>query len=163
MIVVADTTPLISLLKINHFDILNKLYGSVHIPKAVYDELVLNSDFEDEAEIVRNADFLQIRTDISPEKVDLLRRATNLDLGESEAIILADSEDTKVLLMDEAHGRLVAQQMHIPITGVVGVLAAGYKKGFLSSDEIIQSVQIMKNTNRFISERLYTILLNLIK
>lgn len=78
-------------------------------------------------------------------------------MGESEAIILADSEHAKVLLMDEAHGRFVAQQMHIPITDVIGVLAAAYKKGFLSADEIKKSVQIMKISNRFISERLYNI------
>ena len=163
MIVVADTTPLISLLKIRHFNILKELYGIVHIPKSVYDELTLNTDFKDEAEIIKGADFLQIHTDISPEKVDLLRRATNLDLGESEAIILADSEETKILLMDEARGRLVAQQMNIPITGVIGVLAASYKQGLLSYEDIIGSIQIMKNTNRFISERLYNLLLDLIK
>lgn len=163
MIVVADTTPLISLLKIGHFDILNKLYGTVHIPKAVFDELTLNADFGDEAEIVKKASFLQIRTDISHEKVDLLRRAANLDLGESEAIILADSEDTKLLLIDEVHGRIVAQQMNIPVTGVIGVLAAAYKKQILSSEEIKKSVQLMKATNRFISDRLYNILLELVK
>ena len=163
MIVVADTTPLISLLKIGHFDILNKLYGTVHIPKSVYDELTLNAEFGEESKIVKDTPFLQIRTDISSEKVDLLQRATNLDLGESEAIILADSEHAKVLLMDEAHGRFVAQQMHIPITGVIGVLAAAYKKGFLSADEIKKSVQIMKISNRFISERLYNILFELIQ
>ena len=35
MIVVSDTTPLILLLKINRLNLLEKLYGSVLIPKAV--------------------------------------------------------------------------------------------------------------------------------
>lgn len=39
MIVVSDTTPLISLLKINRIDLLEKLFGQVLIPQAVFDEL----------------------------------------------------------------------------------------------------------------------------
>lgn len=40
MIVVSDTTPLISLLKINHLDLLERLFGKVLIPQAVFDELI---------------------------------------------------------------------------------------------------------------------------
>ena len=39
MIVVSDTTPLISLLKIDRIDLLEKLFGQVLIPQAVFDEL----------------------------------------------------------------------------------------------------------------------------
>ncbi len=39
MIVVSDTTPLISLLKINRLDLLEKLFGEVFIPQAVFNEL----------------------------------------------------------------------------------------------------------------------------
>ena len=39
MIVVSDTTPLISLLKIKRVDLLKELFGEVLIPQAVFDEL----------------------------------------------------------------------------------------------------------------------------
>lgn len=39
MIVVSDTTPLISLLKIDRIGLLEKLFGQVLIPQAVFDEL----------------------------------------------------------------------------------------------------------------------------
>lgn len=39
MIVVSDTTLLISLLKIERLDLLEKLFGQVLIPQAVFDEL----------------------------------------------------------------------------------------------------------------------------
>lgn len=42
MIVVSDTTPLISLLKIDRIGLLKKLFGQVLIPQAVFDELTVD-------------------------------------------------------------------------------------------------------------------------
>lgn len=47
MIVVADTTPLISLMKAARLDILEPLFNEVLIPQAVYEELTTNPDFQD--------------------------------------------------------------------------------------------------------------------
>ena len=162
MIVIADTTPLITLLKINHLDVLEGLYGTVHIPLSVYRELTQNADFPNEAIAIKNCSFLQVHENIPADRVDLLRRATGLDLGESEAIILADSVDERTLLIDESHGRSVAEQLGIPITGVIGVLMAAYKKSLLSAGQIRESVAIMRSSNRFISEALYNLLLGLL-
>ena len=54
MIVVSDTTPLISLLKLDLLDILQKMYGEVAVPEAVYDELVTNAAFREEAQAIRD-------------------------------------------------------------------------------------------------------------
>ena len=42
MIVVSDTTPLISLLKIGRLDLLKKLFGEIFIPQAVFNELTVD-------------------------------------------------------------------------------------------------------------------------
>ncbi len=42
MIVISDTTPILSLLKAQKLDLLQKLYKNVIIPKAVYSELTAN-------------------------------------------------------------------------------------------------------------------------
>ena len=39
MIVISDTTPLISLIKINHLELIGDLFGEIQIPDAVYREL----------------------------------------------------------------------------------------------------------------------------
>ena len=39
MIVVSNTTPIISLASINRIDILKKLFTNIYIPKAVYEEI----------------------------------------------------------------------------------------------------------------------------
>ena len=60
MIVVADTTPLISLMKAARLDILEPLFNEVLIPQAVYEELTTNPDFQDEAEQIKNSSFIKV-------------------------------------------------------------------------------------------------------
>lgn len=57
MIVISDTTPIISLLKVNRLDLLEKLFGEVLIPNAVYEELTSDSRFIAEATIVKEASY----------------------------------------------------------------------------------------------------------
>ena len=94
--------------------------------------------------------------------VKLLRRSTGLDAGESEAIILSDVEKATYLLMDEVKGRLVAKQMGIKVMGTVGLLMVAYSEGLLDKSEIMECIDILKNTGRHISNHLYKQLVDMI-
>ena len=109
MIVVSDATPIISLAKIEMLDILGRLYDEVLLPKAVYDEVCRNQAFAVEATAVQKCIFVNVKTVSCDQSVKLLR-ASGLDLGESEAIVLADSLPDSLLLMDERKGRQIAQR-----------------------------------------------------
>lgn len=113
MIVVSDTTPLISLLKIERLDLLEKLFGEVMIPQAVYDELTVDERFKLEAIQIRQKDFIKVKTINNSESASILKRATGLDQGESEAIVLTDELKADILLMDEAKGRNQRAGRHI--------------------------------------------------
>ncbi len=158
MIVVADTTPLISLLKINRLDLLRNLFGEVYIPKAVFDELTVNPDFTDEAEIVRNCDFISIQN-VNDREVSLFRRTTGLDLGESEALVLTDSIKADLILIDEIRARQIARTIGFNIMGTVGILRAAYKEGLVTANEIKNAVEILRAKGRHISEDLFKKLL----
>jgi predicted nucleic acid-binding protein len=117
--------------------------------------LVTNLQFQEEASEIRESKFI-IRVHVDDEKsVDLLRRVTGLDIGESEAIILSDSSKADLLLMDEVKGRQVAQQMGIRIMGTVGLLMVAYEERLLSSEEIVACVACLKRTGRHISNKLF--------
>ncbi|MCQ2097577.1 MAG: hypothetical protein MJY87_06500 [Fibrobacter sp.] len=163
MIVVSDTTPIITLLKIGRLDLLKLMYGSVKIPEAVFTELTQNPIFFNEAEIIRNCDFLQVTPVQDESKVSLLQKATGLDLGESEALTLCLESHSDLLLMDEAHGRMVAKQLGISMTGVVGVIATAYKRAILSKDDILNYVALLKDSDRFISPKFLQYLIDLTK
>lgn len=161
MIIVADATPIITFLKIDRLDLLQKMYGTIKIPKAVFAELTSNEEYQVESEKIKKYQFFDVIEVNDFSKTDLLMRATGLDLGESEALILADEIKADVLIMDEAHGRLVAKQMGFSITGSIGVLIAAYNANLITSDEIKKYVEIFKTNHRFISRTLLSALLEL--
>ena len=163
MIVISDTTPLISLLKINRLNLLEKLFESVQIPRGVFSELTENPKYAVEAETVRNCDFIQVIDEIDENYVSLLRRSTGLDLGESEAIYLSASKKADILLMDEIRGREVAVRMGIKIMGTIGILVLAYEDCLITKDEIKEAVEILRDSGRHISEKLYEQLLHLIE
>jgi predicted nucleic acid-binding protein len=160
MIVISDTTPLISLMKIGHLDLIHQLFGEIQVPEAVFKELTSNNRFKNECRQIEECPYINKIKVIDTKSVDLLRKSSGLDLGESEAIILSDYFNVNYLLMDETKGRRVAQQMGIPIMGTIGMLMIAYKEHLLSKQEIKNCINILKDSGRHISEKLYEQLIN---
>ena len=163
MIVVSDTTPLISLLKINRLDLLKKLFGDVLIPQAVFDELTDDERFRLEADQIREKKFIVFKPVNNPESTNILKRATGLDQGESEAIVLTDELKADLLLMDEAKGRNISAQMGLRIMGTIGILMAAYEEDELSSDEVRECIAGLQHAGRHIGQRHYQMLLSRLK
>ena len=155
MLVVSDATPLISIMKAERLDTLGKLFGEVLIPCAVYSELTSNPRFRDEAEQIEGSAFIKVVEVEERATVDVLRRATGLDLGESEAIVYADGAGADVLLMDESRGRQVARQMGLYIMGTIGVLLYSHEQGVITSSEARDALERLRRANRHISEELF--------
>lgn len=150
MIVVSDTTPLISLLKISRLDLLEKLFGEVLIPSTVFNELTTDERFQLEANQIRQEKFIVVKEVNNLESVSILKRATGLDQGESEAIVLTDELNAELLLMDEAKGRNVSSQMGLQIMGTIGILMADYEEHELTSNEVKECIDGLKRAGRHI-------------
>lgn len=60
MIVISDTTPIISLMKSSQLTLLQKLYGTVLIPAAVYRELTENPAYAKEAAVIRAIRYISL-------------------------------------------------------------------------------------------------------
>ena len=155
MIVVSDTTPIISLMKAGQLELLRQLFGSVYIPETVYRELTDNEAFSEEVRMVQECEFLYVQKVDNGKSVTILQNFTGLDAGESEAIILADEMNSDVLLMDEHKGRQVAKKLGITITGTIGILTQAFDEGMLTKEDVERCIERLQESGIRISEKLY--------
>ena len=155
MIVISDTTPIISLMKAGQLELLQKMFSIVHIPNAVYRELVENEVYSEEIRMIQKCEFILVEEVENAKSVTILQNLTGLDAGESEAIILADEKQSDVLLMDEHKGRQVARKMGITITGTIGILAQAFDENILTREDVERCIERLKESEIRISEKLY--------
>src|SRR6478752_105691 len=100
MLVIADASPLVGLVKIGHVDVLAALFGEVIIPPQVAAELASpKRPAEVRAFMASPPPWLSVRAPSRLEAID------DLDPGELEAISLAKELGADLLLIDEAKGR----------------------------------------------------------
>jgi uncharacterized protein len=127
-IVVSNTTPIISLALIQKLDLLQQLYGEVWIPSAVESEIVAGG-MRAGARELKSASYILTKSLRDSSRADLL---SDLDRGEAEVIALALECNADLVIIDERLGRLHAQRLKIPLTGVLGVLLRAKQRGLLA-------------------------------
>jgi predicted nucleic acid-binding protein len=127
-VVVANTTPLIALAWLARLDLLPTLFGRVHIPQAVHDEIHHNPAAIGVAEL-SEAPWLVVVPVSNALAVALL--SDQLDAGESEAIVLAHEMEAGLLLMDERRGRRRAVQSGLTVSGTLGILITAHQRGLI--------------------------------
>jgi len=131
-LIVCDTGPLISLEKLaNGYQFIRLLFDTLIVPPAVLEE-VSQGEFTNTERYLnyyKINDLIQRRdvTDISTS----IPQAERLHLGELQAIQLAKSLNLP-LLIEEAAGREIAQQLDIPISGIAGQIIKGYRQSILT-------------------------------
>lgn len=154
MIVVSDTTPVIALLKAERLDLLQKLYHTVVIPEAVYQELIVKDIYEKERGIIQNCSFLKVEKVDNRESVNRLKQLGGLDEGESEALILYEEKKADLLLIDEHKGRSVAKTMSVEYIGTLGVLMIAHDKKVMTVHEVEQCLDIFLDNEIRLSRNL---------
>jgi len=125
--VVSNSTPIISFIKLERLDILHNLYGEVFIPFAVYQEIEAGKSkgyYQDLAKI----DWINIK---KIEDKNSLLLFNNLDLGEAEAIVLANELKADLIIIDERLGRYHANRVGLNLIGTIGVLLKAKQKGII--------------------------------
>jgi predicted nucleic acid-binding protein len=118
-IVVSDTSPVRALGHLGHISWLQLIFDSVIIPPAVAQELAQPPASLSPVDIHDFA-FLRVQTPSNSDAV--LALLSVLDLGEAEAITLAEEVHAEAVLIDERAGRQVARQRGIAVLGTLGIL-----------------------------------------
>jgi uncharacterized protein len=133
VIVVSDTSPITNLAAIGQLSLLQQLYTTIVIPKAVYNEMVDVGKPVPGAIEVQTFSWIQTQTVTNAQRVlDIQTSQDEIDLGEAEAIALALELNAGLLLMDERRGRAVAMNLGLNVTGLLGVLLQAKRNGYIS-------------------------------
>jgi predicted nucleic acid-binding protein len=138
--VVSNAGPLMALAKLNLLHLLKALYGYVHIPRSVYNEVVvegMRQGYEDASTL----HFFLNQMEWNPEDVDSATIPTDLqeahlDRGERDTLALAAALSDAVVLMDETHGREAARARGLTVRGSLGVLIESYQQGLIEADQL---------------------------
>jgi predicted nucleic acid-binding protein len=149
VIVVADSAPLHYLILLDLADLLPKLYGDVLIPSAVVNELTsAGAPAKVQGWLAAAPVWLRIEA-ISPE----CTRAVSdvLDLGEREAIALAQAVHADLLLIDDSEGRSEARRLGLRVTGTLGVLRVGAERKLIDVTAVVEK---LKATNFYVDDEL---------
>lgn len=154
MIVISDTTPILSLLKAGRLGLLELLYQTVVVPEAVFEELTCNADYRDEGKEIRNCPFLAVEKVSDRDSVDVLRNVTGLDAGESEALVLYREKKADILLLDERKGRSVAKKMSVEYIGTMGILMLAFDEGIVTAEEVRETLEKLLRCDIRLSRRL---------
>jgi uncharacterized protein len=123
--VVSDTSPILNLAAIQQLDLLGVLSPSVMVPPSVAQEL-RHSGFNP-AESGRLV--VQPLLDWKAAR----RLLSHLDIGESEAIVLAIEQRADLLLIDEKRGRRIATGFGLRVLGLLGLLTEAKQRGVLKA------------------------------
>lgn len=151
MIVVSDTSPLITLAKIDCLHHLWSLFGTIHVPTEVEQELTAKGPEQGVPDILSI-----MRGWLVVQKPSALRSFPGLHPGEAAAISLA-MEQVSRLLVDEKAGRRVAAAQGIAVIGTVGVLEEAAERGFL---DLADAFSRLKTTNFRFPEAALDVLLD---
>jgi predicted nucleic acid-binding protein len=150
MSIVSDAGPILSFARANRLDLLRQVVGSLVIPDAVYEDIVVQGAGKSGSSEVQEASWISRGSVKDRSFVDQL--PTRLHLGEREAIALAKERGT-ALLVDEREARRAARALGIPVVGSLRVLKEAKARGLF--EQIKPLLDELISAGIYISDTLY--------
>ena len=129
MIVVSDSSPLITLARARQLELLHEFFGIVIIPPEVRSEVVVTGAGLPGAEEVRKAGWIQMHTLSTEPSGELKKACSGLGPGEKSVIYAASMLNAALVLIDEERARRVAKNVGLPVAGSIAILERGARIG----------------------------------
>ncbi len=151
MIIIADSSPLISLATIDKLELLEDYFDEVYVPYAVYKEVsTYDKPFSEKLKKYLENRVLNVENQYM---VSVLNE--RIDLGEAEAITLAFEKKADFIILDDLKARKTAIRNGLNVIGTLGLLLEAKKEGKITNlkeliktftdNDIRLSEQLIKN------------------
>jgi predicted nucleic acid-binding protein len=145
VIVVSDTSPLNYLVLINAIEVLPILFGDIHVPPMVMEELKRSHS----PALVRQWAKSPPAWLIVSAPTKTFNTSVRLDPGETQALSLATELGADIVLMDDRKGRRVAEELGLHAVGTVAVLEFAAERKLL---EAANSLEALRLTTFYITD-----------
>ena len=155
MILVIDSSALITLAKVGQLDLLRQLAETVMIPSAFYDEVVHSGRGRAGSDEVSRSEWIRVRQVVNREGASRLRG--QIGRGEAESIVLAQEIQADLLILDDAVARRLAEEHGLPVAGLLGLLAYAKERGKISA--LRPMLDAIRAAGFYLDDRLYESLL----
>ncbi len=154
MIIIADSSPLITLATVDMLELLEEYFEEVYVPYTVFNEVTsCDKPFSEKLKKYLCDKVLKVENQYM---VSILNE--KIDLGEAEAIALAFEKKSDFIILDDLKARKTAIKNGLNVIGTLGLLLNAKKEGRISSlKELIEI--FMKNDIRISQELIKNILI----
>lgn len=127
MIVVADSSPLITLAAVQKLSLIRGLYGKVAITPEVFREVVEDgAGLSGSSEVIASP-WIEVTPVTEHAQPAFLSPPAGLGKDELSSIQLASQVGVDLLLMDDLRARKYARLCGLPVAGCIGVLEEAYR------------------------------------
>jgi predicted nucleic acid-binding protein len=155
MILIADSSALISLSICNQLELLDQLFDRVQVPLSVFNEI----NVQDKPESKVLVKYLKEKT-VNIDFSSYIISTPRLGRGELEAMALFKKLNADFLLTDDKQARKTAEYNGIKIIGSIGILIWAKKQNLIK--EVKPSLNDIYSSYIFLSEELYLYVLKVI-
>jgi predicted nucleic acid-binding protein len=137
VIVVSDSSPLITLARARQLELLDQFFGAIIIPPEVHNEVVVAGAGLPGGEEVGRSPWIRARTHSLDPQEELKIACSGLGAGEQSAIYAASMLDADLVLIDEQRGRRIAKNFGLNVTGSIAILEHGAKVGKVANLRLV--------------------------
>ncbi len=123
--IIGDSSALVAMATMDRLNLLEKIFGKIYVPQAVYDEITISY----KAQSVKLKEFLADKV----VSVELDISKMGLGQGELEAIALYKNMDADFLLIDDRRAKRFAKLNSVNVIGSLGVMILAKDGGFVES------------------------------
>jgi predicted nucleic acid-binding protein len=142
--IIGDSSALVAMATMDRLDLLEKIFGKVYVPQAVYNEVTTSH----KAQSLKLKNFL----DDKIVSIELDISKIGLGQGELEAIALYKKMDADFLLIDDRRAKRFAKLNGVNVIGALGVMILAKDGGFVKS--IREDLEKLLESSLFISQSL---------
>lgn len=151
--IVADSSPLIVLLKSDLENILPGLFDEILVPESVWQEILSGGD-NDAAK--RKLPLIAWAKRASAISINEQVKNYNLGRGETEALSLALERQNAGVILDDYAARKCAKDLQIPFIGTGGLLISAKQKNLISS--VSDALKKVQNKGLWLSDAIIEML-----